>query len=320
IRTLRSVQQWDPEIAVDSTLCRRLLEEQFPELADLPVRLLGAGWDNTVFAVGEEWVFRFPRKEIIVPFLETEIAVLPALAPLLPVPIPVPQHIGVPSDAFPWPFFGARMLPGVELSDGPTVSRERLAPQLGRLLRALHGCDVLDELRERLPENWTRRADMAARVPLTVEKLAAIDGLWHAPERVHTLLEEALALPPPEPAAVCHGDLHFRHVLVDGDRVSGLIDWIDLCRGDPALGLKVERRVAAAEIDPVDQPAHAIAVDEDVTEVQIAVAHGGGLGRRQGECFLEQRVHAFRSVPEAVDCRELLDRQRHARRHVRASC
>ena len=233
------MQQWDPEIAVDSTLCRRLLEEQFPELAHLPVRLLGAGWDNTVFAVGEEWVFRFPRKEIIVPFLETEIAVLPALAPLLPVPIPVPQHIGVPSDAFPWPFFGARMLPGVELSDGPTVSRERLAPQLGRLLRALHGCDVLDELRERLPENWTRRADMAARVPLTVEKLAAIDGLWHAPERVHTLLEEALALPPPEPAAVCHGDLHFRHVLVDGDRVSGLIDWIDLCRGDPALDLQV---------------------------------------------------------------------------------
>ena len=233
------MQQWDPEIAVDSTLCRRLLEEQFPELAHLPVRLLGAGWDNTVFAVGEEWVFRFPRKEIIVPFLETEIAVLPALAPLLPVPIPVPQHIGVPSDAFPWPFFGARMLPGVELSDGPTVSRERLAPQLGRLLRALHGCDVLDELRERLPENWTRRADMAARVPLTVEKLAAIDAHWHAPERVHALLEEALALPPPEPAAVCHGDLHFRHVLVDGDRVSGLIDWIDLCRGDPALDLQV---------------------------------------------------------------------------------
>ena len=231
--------QWDPEIAVDPGLCRRLLEEQFPELAHLPVRLLGAGWDNTVFAVGEEWVFRFPRKEIIVPFLETEIAVLPALAPLLPVPIPVPQHIGVPSDAFPWPFFGARMLPGVELSAAPAVSRERLAPQLGALLRTLHGRDVLDELGERLPENWTTRADMTARVPSTLEKLAAIDGLWHAPEHVRELLDNALTLPQPEPRAVCHGDLHFRHVLVDGDRVSGLIDWIDLCRGNPALDLQV---------------------------------------------------------------------------------
>ena len=83
---------WDPEIAVDSVLASRLLAEQFPELAPLPIRLLGSGWDNTVYAVGEEWVFRFPRKEVIVPFLETEIDVLPDLAPLLPVPIPVPQH------------------------------------------------------------------------------------------------------------------------------------------------------------------------------------------------------------------------------------
>jgi hypothetical protein len=55
------VPQWDPEIAVDSALAQRLVAEQFPELARMPMRLLGSGWDNTVFAVGEEWVFRFPR-------------------------------------------------------------------------------------------------------------------------------------------------------------------------------------------------------------------------------------------------------------------
>ena len=38
---------------------------------------------------------------------------------------------------------------------------------------------------------------------------------------------------------MCHGDLHFRHVLVEDDRVSGFIDWIDLCRGDPALDLQL---------------------------------------------------------------------------------
>lgn len=231
--------QWDPEIAVDSALAMRLLDEQFPELAPLPVRLLGAGWDNTVFTVGDEWVFRFPRKEVIVRHLETEIRVLPDLAALLPVPIPVPELIGVPSDSFPWPFFGARMLPGVELSDAPAVSREALAPQLGRLLRTLHGRDVLDELGGRLAENWTKRADMPLRVPLTVERLASVEGLWRAPAHVHALLDHALALPPPEANAVCHGDLHFRHILVDGDRVTGLLDWIDLCRGDPALDLQI---------------------------------------------------------------------------------
>jgi aminoglycoside phosphotransferase (APT) family kinase protein len=233
------VPQWDPEIAVDSALATLLLEEQFPELAELPVRLLGEGWDNTVFTVGNEWVFRFPRKEVIVQHLETEILVLPDLAPLLPVAIPVPELIGVPSETFPWPFFGARMLPGVELPDAPAVSREALASQMGRLLRTLHGRDVLDEVGGRLPENWTKRADMPLRVPLTVERLASVEELWRAPAHVRRVLDDALALPSPEPKAVCHGDLHFRHILVEGDRVTGLLDWIDLCRGDPALDLQI---------------------------------------------------------------------------------
>jgi aminoglycoside phosphotransferase (APT) family kinase protein len=239
---------WDPEIAVDSELAGRLLAEQFPELAPLPLRLLGAGWDNTVYAVGDEWVFRFPRREIVLPGLLLEIDVLRALAPLLPVAIPVPQHIGLPSDAFPWPFFGARMLPGVELCDAPEASRERVASQLARFLRRLHSRDVMDALCSRLPENWTRRADMQLRVPSTLERLAAVDGLWRAPNHVRALLDDALALPPPEPTAVCHGDLHFRHVLVGGGRVSAVIDWIDLCRGDPALDLQLVWSVLAPEL------------------------------------------------------------------------
>src|SRR5205085_3852477 len=97
----------------------------------------------------------------------------------------------------------------------------------------------MDTLGGRLPDNWTRRADMQLRVPMIRAKLAALDALWHAPAHVLALLDEALTLPPPEPRAVCHGDLHFRHVLVEGERVGGLIDWIDLCRGDPALDLQI---------------------------------------------------------------------------------
>ena len=231
--------QWDPEIAVDSALARRLLAEQFPELAELPVRLLGAGWDNTVYGVGEEWVFRFPRREIVLMGLETEIDALSELAPFLPVPIPVPQHVGVPSESFPWPFFGARMLPGVELCDAPSTSRERVATQLAAFLHKLHARDVMDAVGDGLQENWTRRADMELRVPLTVEKLASVEALWRAPEHVRAFLDRAIALPSPDPTAVCHGDLHFRHVLVEDERVSGVIDWIDLCRGDPALDLQL---------------------------------------------------------------------------------
>jgi len=233
------VPVWDAELTVDSALAGRLVAAQFPDLAGLPVQLIGAGWDNTVYAVGEEWVFRFPRREIVLPGLRAEIDVLPRLAPLLPVPIPVPEHIGVPSDAFPWPFFGAGMLPGVELCEAPESSRTDLAPQLGRALRVLHSSDVLDAVGAGLPENLTRRADMQVRVPGLRERLGELAGLWHAPDHVYAVLDDAEALPPPQPVAVCHGDLHFRHVLIEGARISGLIDWIDLCRGDPALDLQL---------------------------------------------------------------------------------
>ncbi len=37
---------------------------------------------------------------------------------------------------------------------------------------------------------------------------------------------------------VVHGDLHIRHLLVDGGgRATGVIDWGDLCRADPAVDL-----------------------------------------------------------------------------------
>ena len=203
--------------------------------------MLGAGWDNTVFTVGDEWVFRFPRREVVLPGFRLEIELLPELAPLLPVPIPVPEHIGAPSEAFPWPFFGARMLPGVELCEAPETSASRRSPSSWRAFSGRSTArEVMDAVGERLPENWTRRADMELRVP-TIARQArrARRALARRRPTSTPLLEEARSLPPPEPRAVCHGDLHFRHVLVDDGRVSGVIDWIDLCRGDPALDLQL---------------------------------------------------------------------------------
>jgi aminoglycoside phosphotransferase (APT) family kinase protein len=94
------VREWAAEVTVDAALARRLIGEQFPELELRSLELLGEGWDTTVWLVGEQWVFRFPRRSYPVPGLENEIAYLPQLAPLLPLPIPVPTLVGAPSEAF----------------------------------------------------------------------------------------------------------------------------------------------------------------------------------------------------------------------------
>jgi aminoglycoside phosphotransferase (APT) family kinase protein len=237
------VHEWAAEIEVGEALVRRLLADQF-QLEPSALRLLAEGWDNSVWLVDERWAFRFPRRRIALPGIAREIAVLPLLAPLLPVPIPVPAFVGVPGEAFPWPFFASALLPGREptVASPPEGDREELASSLGSFLRALHAPGVAAAVgADALPDDFNRRADMAARVPRTREQLAALErlGLWQPSPHLGRVLAEAERLPPAEPAALVHGDLHFRHVLVDGGALSGVIDWGDVCRADPAVDLQL---------------------------------------------------------------------------------
>jgi aminoglycoside phosphotransferase (APT) family kinase protein len=255
--------EWDPDVVVDRALVYALLGEQFPRLDASSARLLDEGWDNSVWVVEEQWAFRFPRREIAIPGVERELSVLPRLASLLPAPIPEPRFVGRPGDRFPWPFFGAPLLPGreaaqAELSDD---ARIELGAELGRFLRALH--DV--ELDVDLPDDPIRRADMPFRVTRLCEKLVAIVelGVWDAPPAIRGILADAERLPPSTQRVLTHGDLHVRHVLVDGGVLSGVIDWGDVCRSDPAIDLMLVwsllppagRDRFLAEYGPVDDEA-----------------------------------------------------------------
>jgi aminoglycoside phosphotransferase (APT) family kinase protein len=126
------MREWSAEVTVGRELARGLIREQFPQLELRSLRLLGEGWDNTVWLVDDEWVFSFPRRSVAVPGIENEIAVLPPLAPQLPLPIPNPTFLGRPSEEFRWPFYGRAFLPGRELADAglSDEKRRRLAASL----------------------------------------------------------------------------------------------------------------------------------------------------------------------------------------------
>ena len=253
---LASVPSWTPEVTVDEPLVRALLREQVPELAGATVRRLSAGWDSTVFLVGDAWTFRFPRREVVLPGFAVELEALPRLAPLLPVEVPVAVHRGRPGAGFPWPWAGARLIAGREGTGAG--DRSGLAVGLARALRALHAPATLATLGE-LREDGNARADMQRRVPFTRERLAELEHLWRGPAA--EILDAAETLSPPASTAVCHGDLHFRHLVVDAGELRGLIDWIDLCRSDPAIDLQLywsffdrpERAAFAAEYGPLDE-------------------------------------------------------------------
>jgi aminoglycoside phosphotransferase (APT) family kinase protein len=227
---------WEPEIVVDEALARRLLG-QFAELETEPLRLLANGWDYTVWAVGDRYAFRFPRRQIVVPGTEREIAVLPMLAPLLPVKVPAPMFVGRPTDDYPWPFFGSALLPGQEAAGLDEHPRLEVALQIAGFLRTLHALDLDVDL----PVDVNGRADMSRRVPMTLELLNELQrlALWEEPASVRAFLGQARDLPPAQLTSIVHGDLHFRQVLADDGRVTGVIDWVDVCRSDPAIDLSM---------------------------------------------------------------------------------
>ena len=68
------------------------------------MRFLAAGWDNEPFMVGEDWVFRFPKRAQQVPWLLREIEAMPVVAEALGSMVPRFEHVGEPSPAFPYPF------------------------------------------------------------------------------------------------------------------------------------------------------------------------------------------------------------------------
>jgi aminoglycoside phosphotransferase (APT) family kinase protein len=263
--------QWAPEVCVTPQLAAELLREQFPGLDTRQVTVLETGWDNTACQVDGQWLFRFPRREIAIAGVLREIAVLPRLAARLPLPIPVPEFVGRSSPRYPWPFWGARLLPGRELAESGLADADRsgAATAVGHFLRALHEPSLVAIVgRDDLPVDPMRRASApyrAARARESLDRLVS-RGIWAADRDVEFLLDraEGEAVEPASTAAVAgvpagsvpagsvpagsglrplvvsHGDLHVRHLLIDADgAAAGVIDWGDLCLADPAVDLSI---------------------------------------------------------------------------------
>jgi aminoglycoside phosphotransferase (APT) family kinase protein len=236
--------QWAVEVDVTPELAADLIRDQFPGVTAAQVTVLATGWDNIAFVVDGQWLFRFPRRQIAVPGVMREIAILPKLAPRLPLPVPDPQFAGQPSAHYPWPFFGARLLPGTELADAGLTETQRApaAMAVGDFLRVLHAPDLVPLTDGAgLPEDPMRRASppvRAVRAREILDRLIAA-GIVPPGGDAALLLDRASDAPHPAgPLVISHGDLHIRHLLVDaGGDAAGVIDWGDLCLADPAVDL-----------------------------------------------------------------------------------
>ncbi|MGZ2356105.1 aminoglycoside phosphotransferase family protein [Streptomyces sp. 372A] len=228
----------DADARADLTpdLIRALLRDQHPDLADLPLELGARGWDNQVWRLGDELAVRLPwATESADELLLKEHAWVPVLAPGLPLPVPVPQRLGVPSERFPRPWLVTTWVSGEPADRVPATRAEDAADTLARFLGALH--------RPAPPEAPSGRGRGGPLGPYGEHfghALAAVTekGLVADPDPVRRVWEDAVAAPDwGGPALWLHGDLHPANVLTANGTFCGVIDFGDLFAGDPACDL-----------------------------------------------------------------------------------
>lgn len=240
---MTAADPWQAEIDVDARIARAAIARQFPELRLQTIEPFGEGWDNAAFLVDGAYVFRFPRRRVAVELIRNELRLLPALAPRLPLPIPLPAFAGEPRDEFPWPFAGYARLPGKALTEVRLAAGAYapLAVACGAFLRALHALDPAS-LPE-LPGDAIGRFDHARSMPKLRQRLDDLRAARLIGDPA-PLLESLERVAPKgvraERRCLVHGDLYARHVLVGEDgAASGIIDWGDAHLGDPAVDLAI---------------------------------------------------------------------------------
>jgi aminoglycoside phosphotransferase (APT) family kinase protein len=222
------------EVEVSADLVRRLLADQHPDLARLPVEFLANGWDNELYRIGDGLVARLPRRALGAEIIKNEQRWLPGLAPRLPLPIPYPERTGVPACGYPYSWSVVPYLPGVPAAQASSFDPAAAAAAVGGFLSALHVPAPADA-----PANPFRGVPLAERAGTFAANLALIGGQV---DRDAVLRAWVAALTAPGydgPPVWLHGDLHPANILVNDGQVSGVIDFGDITAGDPASDLSV---------------------------------------------------------------------------------
>ena len=222
----------DAQVDSDEELVERLLRDQFPQWAGLPIRRLPSdGTDNAMYRVGDELLARLPLIGWAVPQIEKERTWLPRIAPHVPLTIPEQLAAGQPAFGYPWPWGVYRWIDGRNAHLDDLADAEQAARDLAAFVRALRAVNLPGA-------PVSQRAKTLAADELNIRRAIAAVGDEFDEGVLIEIWEAALAAPPWDgPPMLVHADLSDGNVLQRNGRLHAVIDFSAFGRGEPANDL-----------------------------------------------------------------------------------
>lgn len=224
----------DDEILTDADLARRLLAEQCPEWAGLPLRqVTHHGTDHDVYRVGDDLSLRLPRTAWAAAQAEKEARLVPLLAPHVTLRLPVVHALGRPTSFYPYGWSVQSWLPGHDLVGRDLADDVALAADLAAFVLSLRtvGTDAASPL-----PPTARGGDLALHDDAVADRIAElgerVDGA-----ALRRAWQESRAAAPAASRCWTHGDLLPGNLLAVDGRLTGVIDLGSLNATDPALDL-----------------------------------------------------------------------------------
>ncbi len=226
------------DVQINLDLVRRLVATQFPQWASLPIRPVEVGGvDNRTFHLGERMAVRLPSAARYAQQVEKEHRWLPKLAPLLPLPIPVPLAKGDPADGYPWQWSVYRWLEGETATAERIADLRQFATALAEFLTALQRIDPAGGPPPGR-HNFFRGGPLTVYDAETRQAIAALEGKIDT-DAASAVWEAALKATWHGSPVWFHGDIAWGNLLVEEGRLSAVIDFGTSGVGDPSCDLAI---------------------------------------------------------------------------------
>ncbi|HCU06306.1 MAG TPA: acetyltransferase [Holosporales bacterium] len=221
-------------------LAKKLIDHQFPEYADLPITSVEQqGHDNHTYRLGDALLIRMPTAEAYALKVPKEHALLPKLAAHLSINIPTPIKMGAPSKDFPYPFSIYKWLDGqsANLVHIDEDALDCIAVQLAIFLKELQNIDGVDGP-EPGQHNWWRGDHVSVYDKGARKQIANLENIIDHKACLH-LWENACATSWKQAPVWIHGDFSSGNILINDNKLSGVIDFGGMGIGDPACDLVI---------------------------------------------------------------------------------